>query len=338
MGLKYPRDLDQWRQWQGRRHLLRTLKSSLSPTQRPSAVWHSVSDTPDIAIVLDSLTPSNRAALLTPLAFLPLDRVAVLAPAIATPHLPPARWLTSSVTTGPLLRDTVRSVLSAAHYLPLGESAYAEAGQTGAHYHVIQHGLLTPFAPPLPPDASALVWSDQDGHFWQSGRTDVGSRTVGSQLLWEAGSIRAAAPEGPPVWLGQLHGAELPRAEMARAAEEFCRMTNARYRPHPAEQDRRSRRQHQRWAAAGITLDLSGTRLSQIKAAVASVVSPGVLEAAAMGLPAWVYHPDPPRWLSEFWDRYMMQRWGGAQPTPEPPRDSSSPAEKIALYLLGDTS
>ena len=52
---------------------------------------------------------------------------------------------------------------------------------------MVQHGALTPYAPPLPDDCTVLAWSEADGEFWRSGRDDVRIETVGSQLLWEAG-------------------------------------------------------------------------------------------------------------------------------------------------------
>jgi hypothetical protein len=194
-------------------------------------------------------------------------------------------------------------------------------------------------APPLPEGAVLLAWTEQDADFWRSGRRDVTSHVVGSQLLWEA-ALGAAGdadvpldPAGPPTYLGQLHGAELPRRDLAAAAAAFCRTTGATYRPHPSERDRRSRRQHAAWEAEGILIDRSGTPLTRIGRPVVSVFSTGVLEAAARGLPAWVDYPAPPAWLAEFWERYGMGRWG--QDATRAPTLPGTPPARLVADLIG---
>ena len=75
--------------------------------------------------------------------------------------------------------------------------------------------------------------------------------------------------------------------------------------------------------------------LWQVDRPVVSVYSTGVLEAAARGIPAWVYLPRPPSWLAELWQRYRMAAWGGA-PTPSPvTAGEESPAAQVAAYLDG---
>lgn len=183
---------------------------------------------------------------------------------------------------------------------------------------VAQHGLMTPLAPPLPADAHLLAWSAADGEFWISGRQDIRIHEVGSQLLHYAAQQEVELnPAAAPLFLGQLHGAELPRWRMAKAAYSACRNGQAIYRPHPAERDVMSRLQHRWWAQRGIRVDHHGGSLLEARAPVVSVFSTGVLEAAASGLPAWVTYPDPPRWLEEFWERYGMSRLGQA-PTARP--------------------
>jgi hypothetical protein len=152
--------------------------------------------------------------------------------------------------------------------------------------------------------------------------------------LWEAAARAAGAPaEGArPVYLGQLHGAELRHRDLARAAEEFCTTEHAAYRPHPAETDRRSRATHRRLERAGVAVDRSGTPLPELGAPVVSVFSTGVLEAAAAGLPAWVHFSDPPAWLAEFWERYGMSRWG-MPPTAAPSRSEVEPAARVAQVV-----
>ncbi|MCV7526742.1 hypothetical protein M3D91_004170 [Micrococcus luteus] len=160
---------------------------------------------------------------------------------------------------------------------------------------------------------------------------------VGSALLEAARQEAVAAPvaasaEGPGVFLGQLHGAELPRRDVARAAEEYIRATGAVYRPHPAERDRLSRAQHARWEAAGITVDRSGEPLTRTAGPVAAVFSTGILEAAQAGRPAGGVHPDPPAWLVQFWDRYGIARWRpGVETAPTPPLVAPTPDPAAAI-------
>jgi hypothetical protein len=228
---------------------------------------------------------------------------------------------------------SVRVAVSGGHYLPAGAAAQRFAEDRGLPHAVVQHGLLTPFAPPLPRDAHLLAFSEDDALFWASGREDVSRRVIGSSLLWEAGSfpIPSDAEFARPVYLGQLHGAELPRRGLARAARDFCRRTGAVYRPHPSEVDRLSRIQHRAWELAGLWIDRSGEPLSQLSAPVVAAFSTGVLEAAARGLPAWVHYLDPPAWLAEFWERYGMRRWSPrAEPTPAPTRGLIDPAKAFA--------
>ena len=146
---------------------------------------------------------------------------------------------------------------------------------------------MTPHAPPLASGTILLAWSDADATFWRSGRDDVGSVQVGSPLLWDAAEPPLATPEpdAAPVFLGQLHRAELPREVLAKAAEGFCGAHGATYRPHPLERDRASLATHARWEASGITVDRSGIPLRELGAPVVSVFSTGVLEAQRPGCP-----------------------------------------------------
>ena len=198
----------------------------------------------------------------------------------------------------------------------------------------MQHGLLTPYAPPLPPGAQLLAWSEQDAAFWRSGRSDITTDVVGSQLLWDA-----AQDPGPriedirPVFLGQLHGAELPRAGMTRATVVFCRRTSATYRPHPSERDLASRLQHVAFERVGIEVNRSAIPLRDLRRPVAAAFSTGLLEAAARGVPAWAFYPSPPAWLRDFWHRYGLSQWGD-DPTPTPPQPDDEPAAAVARHLM----
>ena len=83
---------------------------------------------------------------------------------------------------------------------------------------------------PLAAGARALVWSQADGEFWASSRTDVTWQVVGSQLLFNAAlqpRIKVCAT-ARPLFLGQLHGAEIGRSYMAQVSERFA-VTLARF-------------------------------------------------------------------------------------------------------------
>ncbi|MBK5237609.1 MAG: hypothetical protein JJE28_00670 [Actinomycetales bacterium] len=242
-----------------------------------------------------------------------------------------------SARAGNAWRDYLTSVsvvVSAGHYMPVGAVAEEWSRSIGALFVVIQHGLMTPYAPPLPKGAHLLAFSEADASFWASGRTDITSEAVGSQLLWKAQQNQGRSLVSElPLFLGQLHGAELPRSLSAKTAATFCREVGAEYRPHPAETDILSRMQHARWAKQGIVIDSSMISLLENPRPVVSIFSTGVLEAAAAGIPSWVTISRPVAWVSEFWDRYGMAQWGG-EPTPAPLVPQKEPAKAIAEVLV----
>ncbi len=348
MGLTHPTDLARWQQWQ---------RSAQPPTRRiRAALGATLSQVhlgapgdvvvaqggaePRVVVVLESTSPSSVLALLAPVRHLDPADVAVVAPRSVRRLLPAWEWSERTGTGPDAVAELVRLssvVLSTGHFLPLGAFARAVAQTCGSAFITVQHGLLTPMAPPLASGTTLLAWSEADGTFWRSGRADVDAVTVGSQLLWEAAaaatSAPAATPDARPVYLGQLHGAELPRRALARAAETFCVAEAAAYRPHPSETDRRSRAVHRRLERSGVAIDRSGAALAMLGAPVVGVFSTGVLEAAAAGLPAWVHFGDPPHWLGQFWERYGMSRWG-AEPTPPPPLPDTEPARRVAGVVL----
>ena len=337
-GLAHPEDLGAWQRWQDRQHPLRSAKARLRPAGDAVGVLTSGGPDPSVLVAIDSTSPSNVAALLAPVAHLDPARVAVLSPGDLRSLLPQGPWTTRDWSAGDPLPE-VGAVVSAGHYLALGAAAYQLARARDLPFVVSQHGALTPVAPPLPPGAVLCAWSEEDAEFWRSGRVDVTSHVVGSELLWQARSAGHAAGidrAAAPTYLGQLHGAELRRRELAAAARDFCRTTGATYRPHPSERDRASRRIHAGWERAGIRVDRSGTPLAAVTTPVVGVFSTGVLEAAARGIPAWVDFPRPPGWLADFWARYRMAQWGGP-PTPAPPLTESSPARAVAA-LIGELS
>ncbi|HPB71797.1 MAG TPA: RNA-binding protein [Phycicoccus sp.] len=345
MGLTHPADLTAWRRWQERHRPLTARAKGLLGGLRDSPVDAVVAlggSHPRLLVVLDAVKATTRLAQLAPLRHLDLEDVGVLAPVSVRPLLPNHSWTENTGPAAQLLRETLRArtlVLSTGHYLPLGALARSLVADP-RRFITIQHGLLTPQAPPLAPETALLSWTASDGDFWRSGRSDVQGVAVGSQLLWEAAG---SDPDQPargedwldsevPVYLGQLHGAELPTDLLARAAYDFCWETGATYRPHPSETDHRSLATHAAWERAGISIDRSGTPLTEIRRPVVSVYSTGVLEAAARGLPAWVDLPDAPPWLEEFWHRNGMHRWG-QDPTPAPRQPAVEPSIAVAHVL-----
>jgi hypothetical protein len=335
MGLNHPVDLADWRRWQESQHRLRRLRHRVRPGPAP-APEHFVLTTydaePRLLVALDSSSPTSLAALVEPLAHLDVP-LAVLSPGPA-PVLPWHEPL-SSEEVGPDVPTALRgltAVVSLGHYLPRGARAHTWARALSASSVVVQHGALTPHAPPLPARARLLAWSDADADFWRSGRRDVTHDVVGSQLLWRAAAARASdVADTRPVYLGQMHAAELPRTRLVRAAAAHCRAHGAVYRPHPSEVDVLSRLTQRGYERMGIAVD-SSSRLADLAGPVVSVFSTGVLEAAAQGRDAWVDFPRPPAWLGEFWERYGMHRLG-ATPTPAPPRPATEPARRIAEVL-----
>ncbi|WP_052206888.1 hypothetical protein [Sinomonas humi] len=308
-------------------------------------------------IGLDAETPTQLASLLRPLELLPGIDAAVLMRSRRPGLLPGQGWRWLEVPLGgaaavcgpddagaapsgsdrtalPEVLGALRAVVTIGHFLPVGALVNRWARAAGAARLVVQHGLLTPHAPPLPPESHFLAFSDEDGEFAAAQRDDVVCSSIGSQLLWAARNEQSVPSRGGrPLYLGQLHGAELPRGTKGRVTADFCRATGAIYRPHPAETDIASRLQHALWERLGIEFDRSGRPLRELERPVVSAFSTGVLEAAARGVPAWVVFPEAPRWLLEFWDRYSMRRWGGP-PTPPPVRPAREPAAAVADHVL----
>lgn len=332
MGLTYPRDLDAWQRWQDSRNRVRRARARLVRRPDPTLVLTCGGPHPDVLVALDSLTASSRAAVGVLAGHVPTERVAVLAPTGVDPGFPVDRsFPVSTADEGLEAVPHLRAVVSLGHHLPAGRMGHDIAQRSSARHFVVQHGLLTPMTPPLAEDSTLLAWTEPDGDYWRSGRTDITVDVVGSQLLWDAAEA-GAVPDGsdaPLTFLGQLHGAEVGRAQMARVAVGFCRAHHAVYRPHPAEVDRLSRLQHRAWQHRGIVIDASGRPLASLDGGVVGVFSTGVLEAAARGLPAWVHHPDPPPWVAELWERYGLAPFGG-DPTAPPERATTEPAVRVA--------
>ena len=358
--LKYPLDLDAWQAWQRRQKKLKWAKyklNSLLDSARSRTVaeepvrglLYTRGAKPQVLIVMDSFSPTNRNAILEPLKHLGAVDVALWVPEDASEYLDGQYaserysrkdWSEQEISGDELMRllPDVRIVLSAAQFLGRGAVAYEFSRAIGAEYWMVQHGLLVPQAPPLPVGCTLLAFSEADAEFWASGRRDVTTHAVGSQLLYLAAQ-KAAGTEAQkqndlePIFLGQMHGAELPRASFAYASHSFLKKFGGTYRPHPSEKDKLSVLTHKLWEKEGIRIDRSGTPLNEVPNPVVSIFSTGVLEAAIRGIPAWVYHPAPPAWLVEFWDRYGMNQWG-QEPTPAPVQPKKEPAQRIAELMI----
>ena len=330
MGLNHPRDLDAWHAWQRSRSPLRVLVDRFRSQPPLRGTLTIRTPEPRVLVVLDWLAPTSLMALFEMTAHLSAP-YAVLSPT-PLPNGWPGSPLSPDDAVVPEELASVTVVVAAGRYLPLGAVAHAWSRRVGAHFVAVQHGLLTPHAPPLAPDSHLLAWSDADADFWRSGRSDVQTHAVGSQLLWEASRGQAVVTDDRPTFLGQLHSAEMGRREMARFTGAFCRTEGARYRPHPGERDRLSRLQHGRWRRQGIEFDAGSVPLHRLPTPVVSVFSTGILEAAARGAPAWAAYDRPPAWLEEFWERYAMSRYGAA-PTAAPATPEREPAVAVAAAI-----
>lgn len=342
MGLRFADDLAAWERWVDSRHRVRRLRSRLStPPAQPDIHAAQRGDNPRVVVGLDSRTTSTISSL--GVALRGLDSVAVFS-SVHTAEQVRAMLEVVQPCAGKVrdvpadtLPDSAAVVLTSGHFLACGGLLWRLAQEHRVPYAVVQHGLMTPFAPPLPHGCHLLAFSDADAGFWMSGRDDITPHTVGSQLLWEAARTRADPVDeaARPVFLGQLHGAELPRMRMAQATTRFWRETRCVYRPHPSEVDILSRLQHRAWAAAGMRIDTAPRPLRELDAPVVAAFSTGILEAAAHGLPSWAYFPHPPRWLAELWERYDIRRWGSPDgPTPPPTPSPVAPAQRIAEAAL----
>jgi hypothetical protein len=223
------------------------------------------------------------------------------------------------------------AVLATTHSSGSGEFGWHLASEFGVPYFVVQHGVVTPFAPPLPREAHLLAWSGDDARFWTSSRRDVATTVVGSQIIWNAGHAKSneRCADDPVCFLGQLHGPELARSVTLRTVSSLSRMGPLVYRLHPAEKDKISRLVHSWWKSRGISIQSPERALADSGGPVAGIFSTGILEAAAAGRDSFCYCVRPPRWLTEFWDRYGMAPLGATCSTHVDLPDAE-PASSIA--------
>lgn len=339
MGLRIATDLDEWHRWQQRQHAVRRLRHGLGRRDavEPQATVIRGSRDADIVVLVDATHPSMANAVVAPLRLIPPERViTVLGPGVQLDVTGSALCVGVDELGSHL--GSARVLLGCGEYTGIGQAAWRWARDAGAATYVSQHGALTPHAPPLPRSSTLLAWSTADGDFWRSGRSDVRTLEVGSQLLWAAADrrrpTRAETPtESSLTYLGQGHAAEIPRRRSIEGALLFCRKHGATYRPHPSERDRLSMMMLHAYQRAGISISEGTEPLAQLDNPVVSAFSTGVLEVAAQGRPAWVDFPRPPAWLGEFWERYAMSRFGG-EPTPAPARPDVEPAQRIATTLM----
>lgn len=341
MGLRHPQDLEQWRRWE-RPSGIRRAVAAVRRRGRPAPTSDLRIVLPDgparLLVALDSATPSSRAAVLEPARRLDQDHVAYLGPAGALERT----GVAADASTAPVWDPEdprlhrVERVLSIGAALAAGHAACTWAAARGLDSVVVQHGLLTPWAPPLPADTTLLSFTAEDGAFWASGRRDITVLPVGSQAMWEAAASSGpaeAAAHRPLVFLGQLHGRELPRREIVGQTVRFLRRNpQAVYRPHPSETDLLSRAIHAAMLRSGTRFQETAVPLARLQADAVSVFSTGVLEAAQRGRRAWVHHDDPPPWLEEVWRRYGLARWG-EEPTAPVRWSDREPAETVAEHL-----
>lgn len=334
-GLRYPEDLEAWWRWEASRHRLRGLVARARTArsgveERPIAHLLVPVEEPDVLVVVDVWSPSCRSAIGHPLEAMDQRRVAVLTslPEVVEHY---RRGRDDVVFTDPeQLPRSLRSILTLGSFNDLAGRVEPWARRHDVRYLVVQHGLLTPWTPPLNPGAHLLAWSEADADYWSAGRRDITSQVVGSQMLWQAAlQPRATLTSEEPVMLGQLHGTELGRADKLGVYTSFCRRTGAGYRPHPNERDLLSRVQHRVMRRAGVVFEESGQPIIDLGRPVVSIFSTGTLEAAQRGLPAWVHHPRPTAWVRDFWHRYGLSPYG-EEPTPMAPLPATEPAQAIA--------
>lgn len=329
MGLTFT-DKDSWQRWQQSRRRLHGLKDRLSAPSPQTLRLHlwSRGPRPRLLVACDSTSPTNHHSLLAPLEAGDVD-VIVATPAHLQLTLPGKGWRRLPESDQQAALAALTSVASIGDHLAVGAWAHELATSRGLVEWVVQHGVLTPFAPPPPFGARYLAWSEADASFVREGRSDLDIQVTGSAMLNAAAANPAEHISRfmTPVYLGQLHGAELSRLSMTQSTTQFWRETRALYRPHPREEDKLSRFQHRVWKRMGMEF-AEGGALTTIDRPVVAAFSTGVLEAAARGVPSWVFHSQPPRWLEELWDRYELSRWGDPEPTRyrEPDRE---PARRI---------
>lgn len=346
MALIHPRSLERWQEWQGSRRRAGGIHRArpASPAEEPTGyVLHTREGSGPARTLLgiDTAEGAAHGGLPAVLPYVHGSAVVVTPAGLVLEELTGPEWHHQRIAAPAAALDGlgITSVLTLGWHLDVGRSLHDWAREAGVPGAVVQHDVLTPFAPPLPPETTLLAWTAQDGEFHRAGREDIAVRVVGSQRLWQASheaSGDALPREDRPVFLGQLSAIELPRRVGLLAADDYCRSTGALYRADPAATDRLVRTAHALMRRRGIEFQDPALPLSEQHRPVVSVFSADVLEAAVRGLPAWVHAPRGPSWIAEHWERYGMRRAGG-EPTPAPAVGTDEPARLIAQILEGGT-
>lgn len=365
MALVHPRSLERWQERQRSRRrvrgavravggAVRSARPGATPPQPPQYIRHSrEGDAPGrVLIALDSDSAGARAALLTALPYLHAG-IDVLAPAGRDlPELTGPGWQRRT-TTAPaelLDADATDSVITLGWHRELGGLAHEWALDADIPAAVVQHEALTPFAPPLPPHSTLLAWTEADGEFRRAGREDIEVRVVGSQLLWQAAhegaggkgdaggnetAGRQDVTEQRPVFLEQPETPGLPSRFAVSAAHAFCRDARALYRPEPTGRGPLAGGARTLLRRRGVEFEDPAVSLFEPPRPVVGILAPELLEAAARGVPTWVYGPRMPTWVYEVWHRYGLRRWGGP-PSPVPVPTADEPSRLIAQILDGN--
>lgn len=314
-GIAFPTDLAAWRRWQNSRRRISRLanraRTAAGRTQSFFPLFATGPDDADVIIAFDTVNPATVSTLHEVVVRLQDDGAAVAVVDSGDSRLRHA----APGETRAVAPESVfaGSVVGIGHYTAVGSAMWHVSRQRGGRFFVLQHGLLTPFAPPLPHGAHLLAWSQDDAEFWLADRPDTRASAVGSHMLSSARADSASSPGGPstdrPLFLGQMHGAELGWPVKLRSAIEFCRTNGADYRPHPSETSRLSRAAHSALRAAGIAIDTNDAPLAERNGPVAGMFSTGLLEAAAAGQHTYGVATGAPQWVNEFWNRYGIGQW-----------------------------
>lgn len=342
MALIHPRSLEGWQQWRRSRrrvpgiHRTRPVDEGVPE----GFVLHTREGEGPARTLLgiDTADGAVHGGLPAVLPYVQGDALVITPAGLTLEALQGPGWSRRPLTSSSALDGLgITSVLTLGWHLEVGQELHAWAHRTGVPGAVVQHDVLTPYAPPLPPEVTLLAWTEDDGDFHRAGRGDVEVEVVGSQRLWQAAHEEngAEVPESArPVFLGQLAALALPRRVTVGAAHSYCRAEGALYRPGPGETDRGARAAHALLRRRGIEFQEPPLAVAEQRGPVVSVLSADILEAAVRGIPAWVHAPRAPGWVAEHWERYGMRPLGG-EPTPAPLVGADEPARLIAQILEG---
>lgn len=345
MSLIHPRSLERWQEWYSSRR-----PGSLLPPARPAAAhprspqgWVLHTRAGDgsgrVLLGIDAAAGAAHGGLPAVLPYVQGTALVITPVGLVLDELSGPEWEHRRLDAPAAALDGlgITAVLTLGMHQEVGRRLHDWAHRAGVPGAVVQHDVLTPFAPPLPPDVTLLAWTAADGDFHRAGRDDVEVRVVGSQRLWQAGHEPAAADprhEERPVFRGQLTSLELPRRTTFASAYDCCRSAGALYQPGALETDRLSRAAHALLRRRGVELQDPSLPLAEQGRPVVSVFSADVLEAAVRGLPAWVHARRAPAWVAAQWERYGMRPFG-QEPTAPPRVGADEPARLIAQILEG---